>query len=238
MTRRASLEGSDESKYESGAVDSREISIDGWKCRGVRMSDDREGDEIPYEVQVQLRHLNNVVKHMQAFTEDLAQRLAMLEMRQSSKDPKSHDRDPLNPLGLLWTPHDLGEVPLLHTFPLQNDLGRRSFLATLYWAYQQGGILAATNHVWASLADPKATRANRIGKAAGVSGRGKAAIRHTLERFLEEARKLRVPDPPERKDFESFDDWNNMCIKHFQSLQLSLNLLLVRFSTALNGCEA
>ena len=202
------------------------------------MTDHREGEEIPYEVLVQLRHLNNVVTHLQNFTEDLAQRLAILEAQQLSKDQQLPDRDPLNLLDLLWTPYNLDEVPLLNTFPLQNDLGRRSFLATLYWAYQHGGILAATNHVWASLADPKVTRANRIGKAAGVSGRGKAAIRHTLERFLEETRKLPVPDLPDRRDFESFEDWNKMCIKHFQSLQLSLNLFLIRYSTALNGGEA
>jgi hypothetical protein len=193
-------------------------------------------DEQLRQLHMKLGQLESALGHQADVIQSLQKRLEVIEA--AMKGSRHHCKraaDPLNFLGLLWTPFHGDPAPLLNSFPLTNDLGRRSFLATLYWAYQKGGIIAATNHVWDCLEEPKAVKAKQIGNFVGVAGRSKSAIRHALERFLQDTASIQVPDLPDKQLDQSFEEWNDECILHFQQLERHLNVYLVRYSIALNG---
>jgi predicted RNA-binding protein YlqC (UPF0109 family) len=193
-------------------------------------------DKKLYEIYVKLRQIENVLSHQTEFINSLRERIEAIE--EAVKTSNCNDNpaiDPFNSEGLLWTPFHGDPPPLLNSFPLNNDLGRRSFLAALYWAYQKTGIIAATNHIWNCFEEPKSVKANNIGKFLGVKGRSKTAIRHALELFLRETANIEVPDLPDKHHYHNFKDWNEACIHHFQRLERSLNVYLVRYSIALNG---
>ena len=150
------------------------------------------------------------------------------------------DPPPVDPPSVLPTdaPGEPEETAPLHHYDLGSGDGRLSFLGALYFDYQEQGLLMAVNHVWNSLGAPKATRCEAMAARLGLRGRGKTALRHVLERFLQETLyEMQIDDIPPIADFPDFDSWNAVCRGIFDRADADYSAIARRFEAILDGRE-
>ncbi len=128
------------------------------------------------------------------------------------------------------------EVLPLNTFNLSTEDGRLAFLWSLYHDHQDHGLLAAVSHTWSSLGSPKTARCNKMAAMLGLPGTGKIALKNVIQAYLQEALyDFDFPDLPEQSDFGSFDEWNDACLKHFDTVQQSFGKILAKYEAILDG---
>ena len=133
---------------------------------------------------------------------------------------------------------DESEDLRLNQHDLSTREGRMSFLWALHFDYQKQGLLMAVNHVWDSLGAPKATRCEAMAARLGLRGRGKTALRHLLERFLEQTLdELPVEDLPSMADYPDFEGWNAVCRDIFQRADEAYGAIARRYEAILDGRE-
>jgi hypothetical protein len=126
-------------------------------------------------------------------------------------------------------------VPLTH-HRLNTADGRQAFLWSLYWDHQQDGLVTAVQHVWRSLAEPRAVRCERMAASLGLPGRGRRALRKVLERFLQQMTyEVDVPDLPARAAYDDFDEWNRDCLRYFAAVQARFDAVIDRYEAVLDG---
>jgi len=136
------------------------------------------------------------------------------------------------------TPSATDEDSPLNEYDLSTAEGRLRFLWALHFDYQEQGLLMAVNHVWDSLGAPKATRCEAMAGRLGLRGRGKTALRHVLERFLQETLyELPVDDVPSMADFPDFESWNAVCKEIFQRADAAYSEIARRYEALLDGRE-
>ena len=128
-----------------------------------------------------------------------------------------------------WEPEP---IPLT-SFRLHSEEGRQAFLREFYnvgwdWLFQ------AVNHVWSSLAAPKALRCTRMGAVAGTGGTGKSALVKVLAKFLHEALESITPIPP-RADYDNLEAWHEASMLTWHTDEARLQILLQTYANILNG---
>lgn len=132
----------------------------------------------------------------------------------------------------------LGPPPALDTFDLSSAQGRFDFLWALWQHHADTGLLLAVEHVWDSLASPKGKRCETMAARLGLHGQGKKALTAVLKRFVHESSwELRGPDVPDRRDFETFEAWNDAALEAFATFESDLADLIERYGAILDGRE-
>ena len=135
-------------------------------------------------------------------------------------------------------PPETDEDSPLNQYDLSAADGRLRFLWALHFDYQEQGLLMAVNHVWDSLGAPKAARCEAMAGRLGLRGRGKTALRHVLERFLQETLyELPVEEIPSMADFPDFERWNAVCHEIFQRADAAYCAIARRYEALLDGRE-
>lgn len=124
----------------------------------------------------------------------------------------------------------------LNAYNLSQPSGRFAFLWSLYNDYQEDGLLMAVNHVWNCLDKPRSLRCALMAQKVGKAGTGRKALLWFLSRFLEEALyEFEVPDLPDRRAFQSSEDWNAACLAHFARLDARMTAIIARYEAILDG---
>lgn len=127
-------------------------------------------------------------------------------------------------------------VPALSDFDLSDKDGRLGFLSALFHFHYRHGLLMAVNHVWSSLARPKAVRCQIMAQALKLSGTGKAALKNVLAAFLQET--LYGVDFRPLPDLGAYPDsaaWNAACTQHFDGINAQFDAIYHRYEAILDG---
>lgn len=128
------------------------------------------------------------------------------------------------------------EAPSLTDFDLSGQAGRLGFLCALFMHHYRQGLLMAVNHVWASLARPKAVRCQIMAQALKLPGTGKVALKNVLAAFLEETLYgVDFPPLPNVADFAESDAWNDACVQHFDGINAQFDAIYHRYEAILDG---
>lgn len=126
--------------------------------------------------------------------------------------------------------------PALTDFNLRDKEGRIGFLYALFMHHYRHGLLLAVNHVWASLARPKAVRCQIMAQALNLPGAGKVALKNVLAAFLEEALYgVEFPPLPNIRDYPDSATWNAACTRHFDSINAKFDAIYRRYEAILDG---
>ncbi len=102
---------------------------------------------------------------------------------------------------------EVEQIPLA-SYPLQTQAGREAFLEAFAYVGEPA-VFPAVEHIWNTLARPKTARCIQIGLQAGTGGKGKAALRKFLLKFLADYLGDSLPPLPKIADFADLDEWNN-----------------------------
>lgn len=111
-----------------------------------------------------------------------------------------------------------------------------AFLWTLWESYQEAGLLMAVNHLWDSLATPRARRACAMAAALGVTGEGRQALLQVLSRFLDQANHdIAMEELPPREAYPDFESWNMAAIAVFDRFHADWEAIARRYEALLDG---
>lgn len=128
--------------------------------------------------------------------------------------------------------------PALTDFNLSDREGRLGFLWALFMHHYRHGLLLAVNHVWASLARPKATRCQIMAQRLKLPGAGKVALKNVLAAFLKEALYgVDFPPLPSPSDYPDGATWNAACMRHFDRINAKFATIYHRYEAILDGRE-
>lgn len=145
------------------------------------------------------------------------------------------DRPLANPSAAPQVPRE-EEAPGLTDFDLSDQAGRLGFLYALFMHHYRHGLLMAVNHVWASLARPKAVRCQIMAQALKLPGTGKVALKNVLAAFLDEALYgVDFPPLPDAADFPDSAAWNDACTQHFDGINAQFGAIYDRYEAILDG---
>lgn len=123
----------------------------------------------------------------------------------------------------------------LDAFDLADTDQRWRFLWRLS-EIEEEGLLQAVSHVWASLATPKAHRANAMANAIGATAKGKLALYEVLKAFLVDFdAECQPPELPSPKSFRSAEEWQAAIGGHFAAGDAAMDRVITRYSSVLNG---
>lgn len=128
--------------------------------------------------------------------------------------------------------------PALTAFDMSEQEGRQGFLWALFHHHYRNGLLMAVNHVWASLARPRAVRCQVMAQRLKRPGTGKVALKNVLAAFLEEA--LYGVDFPPLPDLSGYPDsaaWHAACQQHFAIIDAKFEAIVGRYEAVLDGRE-
>lgn len=156
-----------------------------------------------------------------------AKLLARIVMSETPGVPSSGDE-----LTALWEE----PPPALADFDLKDRDGRLNFLWALFHHHYRHGLFLAVQHVWASLARPKAARCQIMAQRLRLTGTGKTALKNVLAAFLQEM--LYGVDFPALPNLSSYSDsvsWNAACQAHFASINRSFEIIVRRYEAVLDG---
>jgi prevent-host-death family protein len=188
-------------------------------------------------------------RHYEARQAQLDDRLAQIMALERALDEAREENarlravlDPPNPSDATETSKaaslDEAEDVRLNQHDLSTQEGRMSFLWALHFEYQDQGLLMAVNHVWDSIGPPKAPRCEAMAARLGLRGRGKTALRHLLERFLEETlAELPLEEIPPMADYPDFESWNAICRGIFERADEAFGVIARRYEAILDGRE-
>lgn len=130
------------------------------------------------------------------------------------------------------------EAPALSDFDLSDQQGRFGFLWALFSHHYRHGLFLAVQHVWASLARPKAVRCQIMAQRLGLPGTGKTAIKNVLAAFLQETLYgVEFPSVPILNDYRDSVHWNAACVQHFADIDAKFDAIVARFEAILDGRE-
>lgn len=128
------------------------------------------------------------------------------------------------------------EAPALTDFDLGDQAGRLGFLYALFMHHYRHGLLMAVNHVWASLARPKAVRCQIMAQALKLPGTGKVALKNVLAAFLQETLYgVDFPPLPELGAYPDSATWNAACCRHFEGINAQFEAIYRRYEAILDG---
>lgn len=197
---------------------------------------DQDQDNGKEGLSARMKSLEGAIALEREIVRNLRDRVVVLEIAAKwVESQRESENYPLRISRLLWTPCYTDQAPRLNVFHLNDDLERRSFLATLYLGYGTAGIVAATNHVWSTLAEPKASRVEAIGRLAGVTGRSIRTIRHVLEKFLNEADLISERALLDKQYCNKSEEGKRSCPLNCLLVEKTLGSHFDRYSTVLNG---
>lgn len=126
------------------------------------------------------------------------------------------------------------EQPPLSSYPLQSQAGREAFLEAFAYVGEPA-LFAAVAHIWDSLAEPKNARCIQIGLQAGTGGKGRAALRKFLMKFLEDVLGPPISPLPKGVDFEDLDQWNEAVHAIWADMRAAEEQTATRYAWILNG---
>lgn len=123
----------------------------------------------------------------------------------------------------------------LDAFDLSDTDQRWRFLWRLS-EIEEEGLLSAVSHVWASLAPPRAPRANAMAASIGLAAKGKLALYEVLKAFLVQFEaECQPPELPSPKNFQSAEEWHAAVGGHFAAGDAAMDRVICRYSSILNG---
>jgi hypothetical protein len=129
--------------------------------------------------------------------------------------------------------------PALTDFDLSAKDGRLGFLWALFHHHYRHGLLLAVNHVWASLARPKAVRCQIMAGQLKLPGAGKKALKNVLAAFLDETLYgVEFPPCPNLVDYADSADGHAAWQKHFADIDAKFDAIVERYEAILDGRDA
>jgi hypothetical protein len=127
-------------------------------------------------------------------------------------------------------------APALTDFDLSTKDGRLGFLFALFHFHYRHGLLLAVNHVWASLARPKAVRCQIMAGQLKLPGTGKKALKNVLASFLEETLYgVEFPPCPNLADYADSNEGHAAWQKHFADIDAKFDAIVERYEAILDG---
>lgn len=157
-----------------------------------------------------------------------------MEQDNSGRDPPVFESPALpDDIAALLADDGLSHLPPLDCYALFDEEQRRAFVHHVYWVGEEA-LFAAVSHVWASLAEPRATRCTAMGLASGSGGSGKKALYLTLKQLIADALAATVP-LPDRAGFASFDAWHEAAMASFAVDDERVAAVCARYSAILDG---
>lgn len=152
--------------------------------------------------------------------------------------------DRIDVSGFVPAPEDIAAIledppaPPLASFPLVTKEGREGFLWAFFHHHYRHGLLMAVQHVWASLARPKAVRCQIMAQRLKLPGAGKTALKNVLAAFLEETLYgVEFPPLPNLSDYPDSAIWNAACMQHFADIDAKFDAIISRYEAILDGRE-
>lgn len=132
-----------------------------------------------------------------------------------------------------WTQWDPPPVDL-KTFHLGTEEHRQDFLYQYQW---QGDdvLFTAIAHIWDSLEGEREAHCILVGLLSGTGGKGKTALRKTLQKFLAECLDTPTPAMPRMADFASMDEWNAAVRSGWNNDEAHVLKLCQQYSAILDG---
>ncbi|RYD86061.1 MAG: hypothetical protein EOP84_00375 [Verrucomicrobiaceae bacterium] len=127
-------------------------------------------------------------------------------------------------------------VPNLADFDLSNREGRLGFLWALFVHHYRTGLLLAVNHVWSSLARPKAVRCQIMAASLKLPGTGKKALTNVLAAFLEETLYgVDFPPLPSLSSYRDTNAWTAACNRVWAGIDHEFDVIMDRYEAILDG---
>jgi prevent-host-death family protein len=228
-----------------------------WDALNMELLEARQhAEKLSYEVQ-SLRSLTEKLTADNSFQSDLVEKLrhfvqpgadAFLLDKDDMTRPPPHTSEPSFKQGETEpeqaTPRPTSEttqpisaeIPSLIGHDLGTAEGRRDFLVVLYEFYQEEGLLMAVNYVWGCLKRPKADYCTQMAHRLGLGGQGKTALRHVLQKFLQESLyDWEVPDWPRQEDFPDFESYNAETLRYHERVGREFRQIIDRWEAILDG---
>lgn len=128
-----------------------------------------------------------------------------------------------------WEPPPI----LMNSFDLSVDEQRQRFLYQYQWKGDQV-LFPAVAHIWNSLEGQRGGHCILVGLLSGTGGKGKNALRLTLQQFLADC--LDGPDMiPKAAEFGSLEEWNRAVQNQWSGEEERVLALCARYSAILDG---